>query len=236
MARIIDATAYKGEGWVPQDVRRRRRLVLDAIRRVGTPVVVKHMYNDQDFKEGRARRSPNFNSAYGQPRHDDPLSYGVGFVGLENATDEWYNTNTGAIVTAATDPGADWVPAPLHRGFGPGYLTWIIEPDVAEDMFKLTDTGVLIKTQTATAQAPWYPEMNDNDLLVNVTIDPGHNVISTQERYQLKMVNPVSIRGHQRHGRREYTEDGGNRFVVGQQFEMALVPKTDVLYRVPIDR
>lgn len=233
---VIDATAYKGEGWVPQDVRRRRKLVLDAVRRVGTPVVVKHMFNDQDYTEGRAARSPSLVSAYDQPRHDDPLSYGVGFVGLEPSTNEWYNTSTGELVINAVSPGVGWIQAPLHRGFGPGYLTWIIEPDVAEDMFKITDGGVLIKTQTATAQAPWYPEMNDNDLLVNVTIDSKHKIIDTYERFQLKMTNPVSIRGHQRHGRREYTEDGGNRFVVGQSFEMALVPKTDVLYSVPIDR
>ncbi len=78
--------------------------------------------------------------------------------------------------------------------------------------------------------------MNDNDLLTNVVINARHEVVDTFERFQLKMTNPVSIRGHQRHGRREYTEDGGNRFVVGQSFEMTLVPLTDILYSVPIDR
>ncbi len=233
---IIDATTYKGKGWVPQDVRRRRGLVLDAVRRVGTPVVVKHMYNDQDVTEGRAIESTTFASAYGQARHDDPMSYGVGFVSAELSTNEWFNADTGELRTQTLTPGTGWVLAPKYRGFGPGYLTWIIEPDVAEDMFKITDQGVLIKTQTATAQAPWYPEINDNDLLTNVIIDRQHNIISTHERFQCKMSSPVSIRGHQRHGRREYTEDGGNRFVVGQQFEMALVPRTDVLYLVPMDR
>lgn len=233
---IVDATAYIGQGWVPQDVRRRRKLVLDAMRRVGTPVVVKHMYNDQDFKEGAAIRTSTFASAYGQARHDDPLSYGVGFASTELSPNEWFNATTGELVEASTSPGSGWVQAPLYRGFGPGYLIWIIEPDVAEDLFKITDAGVLIKTQSATAQAPWFPEINDNDLIVNVTIDRKHNIVETHERFQSKMSSPVSIRGHQRYGRREYTEDGGNRFVVGQQFEMALVPKTDVLYQVPIDR
>jgi hypothetical protein len=194
------------------------------------------MYNDQDFNEGEALRSPSLVSAYGQPRHDDPLSYGVGFVGPEFSPNEWYNTNTGELVEALVNPGAGWIQAPLYRGFGPGYLTWIIEPDVAEDMFKLTDQGVLIKTQTATAQTPWYPEMNDNDLLTNVIINSKHEVLETQERYQLKMTSPVSIRGHQRHGRREYTEDGGNRFVISQNFQMSLIPRSDVLYKVPMDR
>lgn len=233
---VTDVMSYLGEGWVPQDVRRRRKLVRDAVRRAGTPVVVKHMYNDQDVTEGRAVESSTFASAYGQVRHDDPMSYGVGFVSAELSPDEWYNADTGELVTAVSTPGAAWVQAPLYRGFGPGYLMWIIEPDVAEDMFKITDQGVLIKTRSATAQAPWYPEVNDNDLLVNITIDSKRQIIDTHERYQCKMSNPVSIRGHQRHGRREYTEDGGNRFVVNQTFEMALVPETDILYAVPIDR
>lgn len=218
-------------------MKRRRKLVLDAMRRAGTPVVVKHMYNDQDFKDGLALKSATTVSGYGQPRHDDPLSHGIGYTGLELSPNEWYNAGTGELVVATITPGVGWTQAPLYRGFGPGYLTYLIEPDVAEDMFKITDEGVLIKTQTATAQAPWYPEMNDNDLLINVEIDRAHRIIDTEERFQLKMTSPVSIRGHQRRGRREYTEDGGNRFVVGQSFQMVLIPKSEsIFYSVPVDR
>jgi hypothetical protein len=233
---LIKVTNYYGEAWVPQDIRRRRRYNLETMRRLGTPVVIKHMYNDHDVKLGLARKVESVASAYGQPRHDDPLSFGVGFASVENSPNEWYNTRTGEIVVAAVSPGAGYVAVPLHRGFGPGHLTWVIEPDIAEDEFRLNEAGALIKTQTATAQAPWYPEINDNDLIVNVVIDRHFNVVKTTERYQAKMTSPISMRGHQRQGRREYTEDGGNRFVIGHQFEMTLVPSTDILYSLPIDR
>jgi hypothetical protein len=232
----VNAMSFLGEGWVPQDVRRRRRQNLETMRRLGTPVVVKHMYSDRDVKNGDARRSPSMDSVYDQVRHDDPLSYGVGFVGIEDASDEWYDTRTGEIIISASDPGTGYLRAPMYRGFGQGYLTWIIEPDVAEDMFKLTDAGVMVQTQTATAQAPWFPEINDNDLLINVIIGRDGRITATEERYQAKMTNPVTMRGHQRRGRREGTEDGGNRFMIGQSFEMTLIPRTDILYDVPVDR
>lgn len=232
----INIMSYLGEGWVPQDVRRRRRQNLETMRRLGTPVVVKHMYTDRDVKLNQARRSPSMDTVYDQVRHDDPMSYGIGFVGLEDSSDEWVDLQTGEIIISSTDPGAGYLRAPMYRGFGPGYLTWIIEPDIAEDVFKLTEAGVMIQTQTATAQAPWYPEINDNDLLINVIIGRDGRIVASQERYSAKMTNPVSMRGHQRHGRREGSEDGGNRFMIGQQFEMTLIPQTDILYEVPVDR
>jgi hypothetical protein len=86
------------------------------------------------------------------------------------------------------------------------------------------------------AQAPWYPEINDNDLIINVVLDIHGNIKDTLERYQAKMSSPVSMRGLDRRGRREYTEDGGNRHVVNQTFEMSLVPVNDALYNVEVDR
>jgi hypothetical protein len=109
-------------------------------------------------------------------------------------------------------------------------------PDVAEDVFKLNEAGVLIRVQTAQAQMGWFPEMADNDLLITCRIDRGENVIETKERYLLKMTNPVSIRGFDRLGAREYTEDFGNRHVTDQFFEMTLIPKNDELYNVETDR
>lgn len=226
---------YVGEANVPQDVKRRRRQVFDAMHRLGTPVVVKHMYNDDDVEMGIAERSPNYLNAYGQPRTADPLSFGIGFVSVEKSTNEWLST-TGTTVTSTTSPGAGYVLAPKHRGFAQGYLTYVIEPDAAEDVFKLSSAGALIKVQTATVQAPWYPEIDDNDLIVHVVLDGQGNVTRALERFQAKQSNPVSMRGLDRRGRRESTEDGGNRFVVNQTFEMTLVPTTSILRKVPIDR
>jgi hypothetical protein len=232
---LIRVGRYVGEPNTPQDVKRRRRMVYDAMRRMGTPVIVKHMYNDEDFERGVAEKSPTFQDPYGQVRNEDPLSYGIGYVSKEKSTDEWV-TPSGVIVKSVTSPGAGHVPAPRYRGFGPGYLTWIIEPDTAEDYFKLSAGGALIQVQTATAQAPWYPEINDNDLIINVVLDANGRVEKTLERYQAKMTNPISIRGRDRRGRREYTEGGGNRHVVNQQFEMTLVPTTNILQKVETDR
>jgi hypothetical protein len=235
-SEIKNVIRYYGDMNVPGDVRRRRKLNLESMRRVGTPVIVKRMYTDRDVQEGLAIPSPNFDNVYKQTRHDDPLSFGVGYVSIELSEDEWYHLRTGKIVQQSSSPGNDWLRAPKYRGFGPGYLTYVIEPDVAEDVYKHTEAGVFIKTQSATAQAPWFPEMNDNDLLINVILDRSENIVDTKERFQLKMTNPVSIRGLDRRGRREYTEDGGNRYVVQQNFEMTLIPKHDILYDVDVDR
>lgn len=227
---------YVGAQNVPQDVKRRRRQVYDAMRRFGTPVIVKHMYTDEDAELGIAERSPNWQDPYGQVRNEDPLSFGIGYVSVEKSSDEWLHPTTGETTVSVVSPGVNYVQAPRHRGFAEGYLTYVTQPDAAEDVFKLTPGGALIKVQTATVQAPWYPEINDNDLIINVVLDRQGNVVQTLERYQAKMTNPVSMRGLDRRGRRETTEDGGNRFVINQNFEMTLIPTTNILQKVPTDR
>jgi hypothetical protein len=223
---------YVGEPNVPKDVRRLRRSVYELMRRMGTPVLVKKMLTEEDVHEGTATTSPNFDDIYGQTRNRDPLSHGIGYVSVENSTDEWINTTTSEIVHSDTG-----VEAPRYRGYGPGFLTYIIEPDAAVDFFKHTPEGVLIKVQTATAQAPWWPDIDDNDLIIHVELDRAGYIIGTGERYQSKMTNPVSIRGaKERRGRHEYSGDFGSRYVVNQTFEMALLPKFHELYGVEVDR
>lgn len=233
---LINVIRYVGEGNVPRNIRRQRQNNLDAMRRFGTPVIVKHMFNDRDVQEGRAKESPNFSSVYGQTRHDDPISHGVGFVGIEESDDEWISPQGKLLRGPTSSPGAGYVKAPKYRGYGPGYLTYAILPDVSEDVFKLTETGALIRTQTATAQMGWFPEVNDNDLLIVCEVNNSEQVITTHERYLLKMTSPASMRGLDRRGRRERTEDFGNRHVTDQSFEMTLIPKHDVLYNVEVDR
>jgi hypothetical protein len=233
---VLYAKKYVGEAGVPQDIKRLRRQVYDVMRHMGTPVLVKHMYNDSDVAAGLALRSDNYDSVYGQTRNRDPLSHGVGYVSIETSDNEWVMSD-GTLVKSETRPDAGAVPAPKHRGFGPSYLIYIIEPDAAEDRFKVDPTGALIKVQEATAQAPWFPEINDNDLIINVEVDRAHNVVAAHERFQAKMSTPTSIRGFgDRFGRREYTEDGGNRYVVNQSFQMALLPPTDEMNNVETDR
>jgi hypothetical protein len=233
---IRNVMRYVGDGYIPHEIKQQRRYVLEAMRRFGSPVLFKHRYNDQDVEAGIAETSSNFNAAFGQVRHDDPVSQGVGFVSVEKSKNEWVSPDGLSIVASSTSPGNGYVKAPKYRGYGPGFLTYIIEPDVAEDFFKATPYGPLIQVQDATVVAPWYPEMNDNDLIMHIVLDNFGGIRNTLERFQLKMGNPVSIRGLDRRGRREFTEAGGNRFVIGQTFEMVLVPPNDVTYQVEWDR
>src|SRR4051812_32487758 len=101
-----------GDRIVPADVRRRRASVYGAMRRLGSPVVVKHMYTAQDVDDGIAEPSPGFDDVYGQTRNKDPLSYGMGFVSVQKSDNEWYNIETGKIVVANSSPGGLWAQAP----------------------------------------------------------------------------------------------------------------------------
>lgn len=242
VTKFVGEPGFGDKSKVPQDVLRRRRQVYDAMRRFGSPVLVKHMWNAQDVIDGLAEASPNFDSVYGQSRNHDPISHGIGYVSVEKSDDEWYHTTTGEIVVALTNPDEDnYAQAPKYRGFGPGYLTYIIFPDSSVDLFKVNELGTFIQIQTASAQASWFPEINDNDLIINVILDEHRgSIIETEERFQAKQTNQISIRGLDRRGRRESSGltnvTRGNRFVINQQFELVLIPNNDELYSVETER
>lgn len=233
---ISFVSRYVGEPNVPGSIKRRRRWVYDAMRRIGTPVLVKHRYNAADVVTGDAVVSPAFDDVYGSTVSYDAISHGVGYCSAQLSANEWYNTTTGQVVTAAASPGIGYAQAPKYRGYGPGFLVFIIEPDAAMDYFRRSPTGALIKTQKAQAIAPWFPAMYDNDLLMNVELDPAGNVLKATERYELKMATPTSIRGTDKRGRREAIGDGGNRYILNQRFEMVLQPQDHPVATVEIDR
>lgn len=222
--------------FVPREIIQARQSNLEVMARFGTPVLIKHMYNDGDVKDGIAEPSPNFSDIYGQGPHRDPISHGVGFVSVEKSDTEWVSPDGKLVVDSVSSPGDGYTPAPKYRGYGPGYLTYVILPDTTEDVFKLNEAGALIRIQQSQVQMGWYPEVNDNDLIILVEVDEGNNILDTYERYQAKMTNPISMRGFDRLGRKERIGDFGNRFVIGQQFEMSLIPSWDILYDVEIDR
>lgn len=229
---------YTGEEHVPQDVRRRRIQVMQNMIRMGTPVILKHMYNVGDVEDGIAEKSPTWDDIYSQERHDDPFSHGVGFVSKVKSANEWINPDTGALVVSDTSPGAGYVQAPKYRGYGPGFLTFAILPDAAEDMFKLDESGALIRIQNARAKMGWFPEVNDNDLLILAELDGREQVVDTHERYKLKQTTQISHRGLNRRGRRYPGEpmDFGNQLAINQVFELALIPSNDSAYAVEVDR
>ena len=230
---VFQVLRYVGEPNVPADIKRLRRYSSETMRRMGTPVLIKRMFNDRDNKHGIAEASPNFNDVYGQTRNRDPLSYGTGYVSILKSENEYLNAQ-GEIVRSEVN--LDLPKAPKYRGYGPGFLTYIVEPDVAMDFYKHTPEGVLVRVQEATAQALWWPDINDNDLIIHVELDEQNRIVESHERYQAKMVNPASVRGLDRRGRREYDGDLGDRHVINQSFQMALLPETHVAYEVEIDR
>lgn len=226
---------YVGEQDVPHDIRRRRVLTLETMRRLGTPVLIKHMYNIDDVAKEIATRSVNWDTTYGQSEHDDPSSHGPGFVSVETTEEEWVDAEGNIHVTET--PQAGWEPAPKYRGYGPGYLTYCILPDVPEDIWKTTSGGALLHTQQAIVQLPWWPFCGDNDLLIVVELDSQEKIVNTLERYQLKKVSPITMRGLNRLGQREFNADAaGNRYWVGQRCEASKVLETDPIYEVDVDR
>lgn len=239
---LINVMEYFGDPSVPRDVWRRRVSSMQAMKRFGAPVILKHMYNDEDVQNGLAVNSPNFDSEYGQTRNRDPLSHGVGFVGAVRgqmilSSDEWYkNDGTGGIVKSLASPGSGYSHAPKYRGYGPGYLTYAIMPDTSEDVFRMNEGGALIHIQEAKIQMGFFPQINDNDLLITCELNRDYSVKKTYERYEFKQINQISIRGLDRKGRREYGEDFGNRHVIQQEGPQVLLPHKDTVYSVEVDR
>lgn len=233
---LLYAVKYSGRENAPQDIKRLRRQVHDMMRRMGQPVILKKMFTIKDVENGIAERSANYDTIYGQTRMNDDLSWGAGFVSREKSENEWINPSSGEIVKSDTAPGTGWAKAPKYRGYGPSIVTYVIEPDAAQDFFTLTPTGAMIQVQTADVTMGWYPRVSDNDLIIHVELDEYGHVKTAGRRYQAKTSTPVSIRGLDRKGRREYDNDFGNRHVVNQNFPITLLPDNHILMNVEIDR
>lgn len=224
---------YTGESDVPHEIRRRREQHMETMRRMGTPVLIKHMYNINDVSKGVAYEV--FDTIYKQSTDSDPLSHGVGFASVETQDGEWVDEE--GNIHVAKNPQTGWESAPRYRGYGPGYLTYCILPDVQEDIWKLSPKGALLHTQQARVQLPWWPPCGDNDLLITVELDSQEKIVKTYERYQIKQVSPISMRGLNRLGQREFNMNaGGNRFFVGQSCEANKVPENQPIYEVDTDR
>lgn len=233
---LLYATKYSGKESAPQDIKRLRRQVHDMMRRMGQPVIIKKMLTIKDVENNIAKRSENFDSIYGQTRMNDNLSWGTGFVSREESDNEWIDPSSGEIIKEDFNPEPSWPKAPKYRGYGPSIVTYIIEPDAPQDFFTLTPQGAMIQVQTANVTMGWFPKVNDNDLIIHVELDESGHVVHSGRRYQAKTTSPVSIRGLDRKGRREYEGDFGNRHVVNQTFEINLVPDNHVLMNVEVDR
>jgi hypothetical protein len=235
-----DVRTYFGDPDTPQSIKRLRLNDLRTMQRFGAPVLLKKMYNDEDVQNGVAQTSQNFDSVYRASTYaQDFASYGVGFTSVDTQDGEWINTQTGAVEVYPVYPedGNNYVPAPRYRGYGPGFLTYAILPDRPEDAWKLTEQGALVRMQQAMVQLPWWPQMGDNDLLITCRLGLDGRIAETYERYELKMVTPITMRGSDRRGNREFPVNaGGNRYWINQQAEMIKLPSNDIRYQVETDR
>jgi hypothetical protein len=235
-----DVRTYLGDPDVPASIKRLRLNSSQAFNRVGTPVLLKKAYNIQDVENGVAQPVQSFDSVYDDTTYaTDYLSYGRGFSSIDTQDGEWIEQATGQLIISPTIPAdTGYVPAPIYRGYGPGFLTYAVLPDRPEDAWKLTEQGALIRMQTAMVQLPWWPQMDDNDILITVSLWPNGTIAETYERYELKQVTPITMRGMDRRGLREFQgpDAGGNRFWINQQAEMVKIPDNDIRYSVETDR
>jgi hypothetical protein len=205
---------------------------MDFCKRLGQPIVIRHIYSPEEVKDGTAKTCPAcWRSAYDQPRDDCQVCFGIGFVSTQDSFDPTLYVSQDSTIVIG-DPGTG-IRAPQWGGFAESFLTWMVEPDVAEDWFKITDEGVLARIYDSRGLAPWYPKLHDNDRCVNVTVDRGNwNIVDEDDRFQLKMVEQVTIRGLGKPGRPAPEQS----FLVNQSFQMNRIPTSHYsLYNVPID-
>jgi hypothetical protein len=238
-----DVRYYLGDPQVPRSIKNVRQSTMEAMRRVGTPVLLKRRYTPGDVDKGVAQVSPARDTTFGASRQNDPLSYGVGFVSLDTQPGEWWDPATQTLTVTdqfANAPTNTAVPAPRYRGYGPGFLTYVILPDRPEDVFRIDPRGVMTQIQQAKLQLPWWPIVGDSDIMIVVDLDQAGRIANAYERYVLHQVQPITMRGMDRSGRRETTSAnaGGNRFWVGQECEASMIPENsnNPIYNVEIDR
>ena len=229
----------------PQEIKRLRRENMDFCRRMGESVILKHQYNNRDYLAGQAfldnggivtkdtdpmlaKHCPAcWDDERDMAKNTCKVCFGVGFVSLV------YDDITHKLIEngklSDVDLGSHQR-APKYGGYGPGFITWMVEPDVAVDVFRINEQGVMVQTENAQGVAPWYPDLGDNDLCINVELDRNlQTIIDIEDRFQLKLTNPNTVRGF---GRRGIFQN----YKVSQQFAMARIPENTVWYDVPVDR
>lgn len=218
----------------PHEVKMWRRQNLDMLRKLGLPVMVKRRWNMTDLANGVAKRCPGcFNGTFDQGLPDCPICFGVTLVSSENDDITNLYIQRGFLSSTTTDPddGLANLPAPKYGGFGPGYITFMIQPDVPEDVIRFNPSGQLEKTTVAQGVAPWWPTLGDNDLCFNIEVnDSMTSILEIFEAFELKMVNPITVRGF---GVRSVNRHD-NR--IGQSFQMDRLPLGHPFYNVPLDR
>lgn len=113
-------------------------------------------------------------------------------------------------------------------GWADGQIAYVTFSDATENRIKVGPQGVLLFDREPQMVAPWVPEMGNGDILVTADFDHDtFEVLEEKDRYTLKEVTPVTIRGFQ-----EQVQTVEYR--VQQSAMIDRVPDFDLLYNVPI--
>lgn len=117
-------------------------------------------------------------------------------------------------------------------GFADGAIVYVTLQDAAQDVIRVTPQGILQMDQNPALTAPWIPELGDGDLVILATFEGGNwDVDDVHERYLLRMVEPITMRGPGWNNRNSTTS---KRFRISQQSAADKVPLGHEFYNVPI--
>lgn len=117
-------------------------------------------------------------------------------------------------------------------GYSDGQIVFVTIQDTTEAAIRVTPQGVLTMDMHPALTAPWLPEMGDGDLIIMADFEPASwRITDTLERYVLRDVTPVSMRGPG-WGR----QNGAliHRQRISQQSQIDRLPPGHPLYQVPI--
>jgi hypothetical protein len=114
-------------------------------------------------------------------------------------------------------------------GWADGILTYVTFSDVVEDRLRVGPTGIVMFEREPQMTAPWIPDMGTGDMIITVNLSADGAVVEeTLDRFILKEVTPITIRGFQR---KVQTVE----YKVQQSTMIDRVPDGDIYYDVPIN-
>jgi len=113
-------------------------------------------------------------------------------------------------------------------GWDDGAITFLTLSDATQDVLRVGKEGIIYLDQHPGFTAPWVPLIGDGDLLIKADLESDNwDIIREHERYELKEVTPVTMRGFQKASQpREYR--------VNQQGNLDKLPFGHRWYDVPI--
>lgn len=113
-------------------------------------------------------------------------------------------------------------------GWDDGAITFLTISDATQDTLRVGREGIIYLDQHPGFTAPWVPLIGDGDLLIKADLDSDNwDIIQEHERYELREVTPVTMRGFQKGSQpREYR--------VNQQGQLDRLPIGHPWYDVPV--